>query len=201
MIPQAHPMDNIKLFDKEFEVYLSPAELSQITSDLGKRISTDYEGLNPILIAVLNGAFVFAADLIRAITIQSEITFVKVASYEATSSKGTVEEILGLEKDITGRHIIIVEDIVDTGLTMTELLKNFKEYYPASIEICSLLLKPESLKKPLDVKYVGMEIPPKFVVGYGLDFDGIGRNLPALYQLVTSDLALDNGQEIDHEEN
>lgn len=176
-------MQKVTILDKEFEIYLDQAKLASIVSELGQRISADYVGLNPLIIAVLNGSFVFAADLMRAITVPSEITFVKVASYEATSSKGTVEEILGLEKDLSGRHVIVVEDIVDTGLTMTELVASFKDYYPASLEICSLLVKPESLQKPITIKYTGIEIPPKFVVGYGLDYDGYGRNLPALYQL------------------
>jgi hypoxanthine phosphoribosyltransferase len=126
---------------------------------------------------------VFAADLMRAISIECEITFVKVSSYMGEQSTGSVEEILGLEKDMTGRHVIVVEDIVDTGLTMSDLLRAFGAYYPASLEICSLLVKPESLQRPIEVKYTGITIPPKFVVGYGLDYDGLGRNLPDLYQL------------------
>jgi hypoxanthine phosphoribosyltransferase len=173
----------LKLHDKLFDVYLGREQLQQLVARLGKEISVDYQGLNPLLIAVLNGSFIFAADLMRSISVECEITFVKVASYESMESSGMVEEILGLEHDINGRHVIIIEDIVDTGLTMSELLKSFEAYYPASIEICSLLVKPESLKRPIEVKYTGITIPPKFVVGYGLDYDGLGRNLPDLYQL------------------
>lgn len=179
----------LKVHDKLFDVFLSQEQLKEIVARLGKEISTDYQGLNPLLIAVLNGSFIFAADLMRSISVECEITFVKVSSYEGGASIGEVEEILGLEHDINGRHVIVVEDIVDTGLTMSELLRAFRTYYPASLNICSLLVKPESLKRPIEVKYTGITIPPKFVVGYGLDFDGLGRNLPDLYQLAEAPMA------------
>lgn len=178
---------NIRVKDREFELFIDTSEISSVVAAMGEQISADYAGKNPLLIAVLNGSFMFAGDLMKSISGEVEITFIKVASYEATESKGSVEEILGLEKDIFNRHVIVVEDIVDTGLTMTELLKALKVYRPASIEIATLLFKPQALKNPdLSLRYVGKEIENRFVVGYGLDYDGYGRNLPAIYSLAQS---------------
>lgn len=176
-------MSSVIVNGKSFEPYIAKEELQVLIADLGKRISEDYAEKNPLLISVLNGSFIFAADLVRHISCPMEITFVKVASYEATESKGSVEEILGLDKDIMDRHIIIVEDIVDTGLTIQELTKTLKTYLPASIEVASMLYKPATMKADIEVKYIAKEIPPVFVLGYGLDYDGQGRNLADLYQL------------------
>jgi hypoxanthine phosphoribosyltransferase len=169
--------------DKAFSIFIPESDISRRINELGARINVDYKDKEPLFIAVLNGSFMFASDLLKSVTVPCEITFVKVASYEATQSTGEVEEILGLEKDLKDRHVIIVEDIVDTGLTMSELLKNIRFFHPASVEVATLLLKPEALRRDLHLKYVGMEIPNKFVVGYGLDYDGFGRNLRDLYQL------------------
>lgn len=142
------------------------------------------EGKKPLLLAVLNGSFVFAADLMRHITIPCEISFVKLASYEGTVSTGKVVEVMGLNEDITGRDIIIVEDIVDTGKTMERMLDTLGTRNPNSLHICTLLLKPEKLKIPLNIEYAAMEIPNDFIVGYGLDYDQDGRNLRDIYTLV-----------------
>lgn len=174
---------DITVKDKAFSIFIPENELYRRINELGARISEDYAGKDPLFIAVLNGAFMFAADLLKAVTIPCQITFVKVASYEAMQSRGEVEEILGLVEDLKDRHIIVLEDIVDTGLTMSELLKNISFFKPASLEVATLLLKPDALRRDLFLKYVGAEIPNKFVVGYGLDYDGFGRNLRDLYQL------------------
>ena len=148
------------------------------------RINKDMEGKNPLFLAVLNGSFIFAADLMRMITIPCEISFVKLASYQGTMSTGKIKEVIGINEDISGRDIIIVEDIVESGLTMKRMMESLGTRNPASIHICTLLLKPEKLTVDLDVEYVAMEIPNDFIVGYGLDYDQQGRNLREIYTLV-----------------
>ena len=145
------------------------------------KISNDLKGKNPLLLGVLNGSFIFAADLMRMLTIESEISFVKMSSYEGTESTGNVKKLVGLNENIEGRTVVIVEDIVDSGLTMERMLEYLKDFKPAEIRICTLLLKPENLKRKLDIDYVAMEIPNDFIVGYGLDYDGLGRNLRDIY--------------------
>ncbi len=173
----------ITVKDKTFVPFIGADTIEQRVAELAAQISTDYEGKNPLFIGVLNGSFIFAADLFKKVVIPAQITFIKLASYSATESTGTVEEVLGLNIDIANRHIVIVEDIVDTGLTMTELLKTLKEYQPLSVAVATLLHKPEAAKKKVELKYVGFPIDNKFVVGYGLDYDGYGRNLPSIYIL------------------
>ncbi len=174
----------VKLKDKQFVLYLSNDAITQAIATLAGRIKTDYKDKSPLLLAILNGSFMFAADLFKQLESGAEITFVKVASYKGTSSTGTVTSLIGLDMDIAGRHVIIVEDIVDTGKTLSELMPTLKHAQPASLEIATLLQKPEALKFPLQVKYCGIEIPDKFIVGYGLDYDGLGRNLPDIYQVI-----------------
>ncbi|MES2389663.1 MAG: hypoxanthine phosphoribosyltransferase [Bacteroidota bacterium] len=178
----------IQVKDRHFEVMVSAEQLQKDIAVLAARINEDYAGKEPLFVAVLNGAFMFTADLLKMVTIPCEVTFVKVASYEGMSSTGQVEEILGLEADLTNRHIIILEDIVDTGLTMTELLRNLRDFRPASVEVATLLLKPECLKFPLSIKYVAREIPNIFVLGFGLDYDGFGRNTRELYCLAAPEI-------------
>ena len=151
---------------------------------VAKRINEDFAGKNPLLLAVLNGAFVFAADLVREITIPSELSFVKLASYQGTTSTGTIKEVIGINEDLTGRHVIIVEDIVDTGLTMKRMIETLGTRHPASISICALLVKPEKLQVPLDIKYCALEIPNDFIVGYGLDYNQQGRGLRDIYSII-----------------
>lgn len=177
-------MDTIKIKDRKFAVSIPEEKILAEVERLATQLSRDLEGKNPLFLCVLNGSFMFAADLFRRITIPAEISFVKLASYEGTSSTGVIKEVIGLSENITGRTIVIVEDIVDTGCTMQKLLENLGTRAPESIHVCTLLLKPEKLKVELDVQYVALEIPNDFIVGYGLDYDGYGRNLKDIYTVV-----------------
>lgn len=177
-------MSIVQIKDKRFKTFISEDEIQQRVKAVADRINHDMEGKKPLLLAVLNGSFVFAADLMRHITIPCEISFVKSASYEGTVSTGKVVEVMGLNEDITGRDVIIVEDIVDTGKTMERMLDTLGTRNPNSLHICTLLLKPEKLKIPLNIEYAAMEIPNDFIVGYGLDYDQEGRNLRDIYTLV-----------------
>lgn len=175
----------IQVHDLQFELYLSSETLQARVHVLAQDLKAVYSDKRPLFIGVLNGAFVFASDLLKACAFDCEISFIKVASYKGTTSTGEVSTLLGLSEDIKDRHVVLIEDIVDTGNTMTKLLKDLEAYQPASLALVSLLLKREALQHdhlPLD--YIGFEIPNKFVVGYGLDYDGLGRNYPDLYQLV-----------------
>ena len=169
--------------DKNFVPFIEAQRLQNRIKELAQQLNKDYEGKNPLLIGVLNGSFMFIGDLFKSIDIACEVTFIRVASYQSTESTGQVKQILGLKEDIKNRHVVIVEDIVDTGMTMQEVLGQLASNKPASIKILTLLYKPEALKVPLKVHYVGFEIETKFVVGYGLDYDGYGRNLDAIYVL------------------
>ncbi len=179
-------MDNktVQLHDLNFSTSISAEKIAERVEQLGVDLNLDYEGKNPIFIAVLNGAFVFTADLVRQFKGNCELSFVKLASYAGTESSGTIATRIGLEAEVRGRHIIITEDIVDTGNTMFHFLQELAELSPASIEIASLLVKPDALQHELDIKYKGFEIPTDFVVGYGLDYNGLGRNLPDIYSLI-----------------
>ena len=173
----------ITIHDKTFTPFISQETIENRIAELATQINTDYEGRKPVFLVVLNGAFLFASELVKNIPLSCEITFVRLSSYSQTESTGKVRQIIGLEEKLTDRDVIIVEDIVDTGLTMHQLLQQIKDLGPSSIEIATLLHKPEAIKKPVDLRYVGFEIPNRFVVGYGLDYDGLGRNLDALYVL------------------
>ncbi len=176
------PSETIKIGDLEFIPYLSHSQIKERIRGIAAQINIDFAGVQPIFVPILNGAFMFAADLMKEITIPCEVSFVKLASYHGIQSSGEIEEVLGLQADITGRHVILVEDIVDTGLTMTQLHKTFQQFRPAGISIATLFVKPESLKVPLQLDYTGFEIPNKFIVGYGLDYNGLGRNSRDIYQ-------------------
>ena len=173
----------ITILDKNFTPFISRETIENRITEIAKQINTDYEGRCPLFIVVLNGAFLFATELVKNIPLSCEITFVRLSSYAQTESTGKVRQIIGLEEKIAERDVIIIEDIVDTGLTMTQLLAQIEDLKPRSIEIATLLHKPEALKKPVKMRYIGFEIENKFVVGYGLDYDGLGRNLNALYVL------------------
>ena len=174
----------MKIKDKQFRISIPETVIKQRVKTVAERINRDMEGKNPLFLAVLNGSFIFAADLMRMITIPCEISFVKLASYQGTTSTGKVAEVLGINEDISGRHVIIVEDIVDTGLTMQRMVESLGTRNPASVHICTLLLKPEKLKVDLNIEYAAIEIPNDFIVGYGLDYDQQGRNLPDIYTVV-----------------
>lgn len=174
-------MATIDIKDKTFETLIPEEEILRRVKVVADKISNDLKGKNPLLLGVLNGSFIFAADLMRMLTIESEISFVKMSSYEGTESTGNVKKLVGLNENIEGRTVVIVEDIVDSGLTMERMLEYLKDFKPAEIRICTLLLKLENLKRKLDIDYVAMEIPNDFIVGYGLDYDGLGRNLRDIY--------------------
>lgn len=177
-------MNTIKVKDKEFAVSIPEEKILTEVERLAACLNHDLAGKNPLFLCVLNGSFMFAADLFRRIDIPAEISFVKLSSYEGTASTGKVKELVGLAEDITGRTVIVVEDIVDTGYTMKGLLADLVSRGPEAVHVCTLLLKPDKLKVPLDIKYVALEIPNDFIVGYGLDYDGYGRNLRDIYTVV-----------------
>ena len=176
--------DHISLHNKQFEPYLSAAELQAAIRQVATQLNQDYAGQPVMFVVVLNGSFMFAADLLKEVNLPCEICFIRVASYQGTSSTGEVKEVLGLTEDLQGRHVVIVEDIVDTGHTMRMLLDTLGSQQPASLEVATLFLKPECLQQELSLRYVGLSIPNDFIVGYGLDFDGLGRNYPNVYKAV-----------------
>ncbi len=169
--------------DKQFVPFIEKDTVNERIKELAQQINHDYEGQNPLLIGVLNGAFMFIGELFKHLEIDCEITFIRVASYNSTESSGQVKQILGLKENIAGRPCIIVEDIVDTGLTMQEVLGQLAAQKPDSLKIMTLLFKPTALKVPLKIDYAGFEIENRFVIGYGLDYDGLGRNLDGIYVL------------------
>ena len=177
-------MSIVTIKDKQFKTSIPESEILRSVKVIADRINQDMAGKEPLFIAVLNGAFMFAADLMRLITIPCEISFVKLASYQGVMTTGTVTEVLGINEDLSGRHVIIVEDIVDTGLTMKRMLESLGTRNPASVHICTLLLKPDKLQVDLDIEYAAIKIPNEFIVGHGLDYDQQGRNLPDIYTVM-----------------
>lgn len=174
----------IQVHDKKFQPYLKAEEIHQQVIRLAASIDKDYKGKRPLFIAILNGSFMFAADLFKELSIEAEICFIKLASYKGTRSTGNVITSIGLDESLKDRHVVIVEDIVDTGKTLYEFLPQLKDQRPASLKIAALLHKPEALEFPLNIDYLGFSVPNKFLLGYGLDYDGLGRNLKEIYQLV-----------------
>jgi len=173
----------VRIKDKEFEPYISSSDIQSTIQKIADQINTDYSGKSVIFVGVLNGAFMFAGDLLKNIDFNCEISFIKVASYEGTSSSGKVHELIGLVNDIKDKHVIILEDIVDTGLTLNKIFSMINHDEPASLEVASLLYKPEAFQGKHSPKYVGFEIPKKFIVGYGLDYLEEGRNTKDIYEL------------------
>jgi hypoxanthine phosphoribosyltransferase len=174
----------INVHDKKFETYLSDEKIQHRVKEMAADINKDYSGKKPLFIAILNGSFMFASDLFKELTIEAELCFIKLASYKGMKSSGKVITSIGLEEDIFGKDVIIVEDIVDTGKTLHRFLPKLLHQQPRSLKIVTLLHKADATKFPLDLDYIGFVIPDKFVVGYGLDYDGLGRNLREIYQLV-----------------
>ncbi len=176
----------ITVKDKQFAPYLSEAAIHARISEMGKSLTAELKDSNPLFISILNGSFIFAADLIREIDTPCEISFVKLASYHGTESSGEVKTLLGIDKDIKDRVVVIVEDIVDTGNTLAAFMPTLEALQPKKILLVSLLFKPKALQRPLKVDYTGFEIPNDFIVGYGLDYDGYGRNLKDIYKIQAS---------------
>jgi hypoxanthine phosphoribosyltransferase len=177
-------MSTIRVHDKQFEPYLDAHTISERIKSLAAQLSADYAGKKPLFIAILNGSFMFAADLFKELTIDAEICFIKLASYKGTKSTGHVITAIGMDMDIFGREVVILEDIVDTGKTLSEFLPQLTHQQPATMKIVALLHKPEATVFPIKIDYLGFSIPNKFVVGYGLDYDGLGRNIREIYKLV-----------------
>ena len=177
-------MSVIRVHDKNFEPYLSADEISAAIKKIASSLNAEYEGKKPLFIAILNGSFIFASDLFKELTIEAEICFIKLASYKGTKSTGHVVTAIGLDIDLIGRDVVIIEDIVDTGKTLNQFLPQLRHQQPASMKIVALLHKPEATLFPLKIDYLGFTIPDKFVVGYGLDYDGLGRNIPEIYKLI-----------------
>ncbi|MEM6317207.1 MAG: hypoxanthine phosphoribosyltransferase [Bacteroidota bacterium] len=173
----------VQLHDLYFVPYIEEAKIQQRVLELGAALATKFADKQPIFLAILNGSYVFAADLMRACEFDHEVTFIKLTSYEGTKTTGRITTQIGLKENLADRHVIIVEDIIDTGTTIHHFLPTLKKEKPASTSIISFLSKPDALKFPLKIDYIGFEIPNKFVVGYGLDYNGLGRNLKSIYQL------------------
>ncbi|MDF1560618.1 MAG: hypoxanthine phosphoribosyltransferase [Bacteroidales bacterium] len=176
-------MNEITLLDREFSVYLTEDEIQSRVTALAEKISEDLKDQDVLFFGILNGVFLFAADIFRQITLNAHISFIKLASYYGTTSTGKIKELIGWNEDITGKTVVVLEDIVDTGSTLERVIGELKLRKAADIKICTLLFKPEAYTKDIPIDYIGFEIPNSFVVGYGLDYDGYGRNLRAIYKL------------------
>lgn len=173
----------IQVLDKQFEVSIPESEIRRQVGRVASEITRDYEGQTPVFLAILNGSFIFAADLLREVSLPCEVSFVKLASYEGVNSTGRIHEMIGLNVDITDRHVIIIEDIVESGLTMAHMLETLRKHNPSSIDVCTLFLKPNKLKVQLDIRYRCFEIPDDFILGYGLDYNQLGRNTKDIYTI------------------
>jgi hypoxanthine phosphoribosyltransferase len=177
-------MEKIHVSDKDFVLSIKEEVILKEVDRVANEINRDFAGKDPLFISLLNGSFMFTADLMKRINFSCEVQFVKFSSYEGTCSTGKVNEMIGLKGDLTGRSVVIVEDIIESGITMKYMLDSLKAKNPKEIQICTLLMKPEMLKVDLDVKYVAMRIPNDFIVGYGLDYNGYGRNYKDIYSVV-----------------
>ncbi|WP_456379124.1 adenylate kinase [Lutibacter sp.] len=178
-------MSIIKLHDKYFKTYISEEKIASAVKKLVKQVSKDCKKETPLFIGILNGSFMFVADFVRKYKYNCEVSFVKLASYEGTNSTGKIKQLVGLNESLEGRTVIILEDIIDTGNTLSEIYNIFKDKKLKSLKIATLFFKPDVFKKELPIDYIGIEIPDKFIVGYGLDYDGLGRNLSSIYQITT----------------
>jgi len=174
-------MKKIQINDKTFSLSISEKEIQNAVARVGEEINRDLAGSNPLFICVLNGAFMFAGDLMKIVNFPCEITFVKLSSYEGLYTSGNVKEVIGLNESVVDRNVVVVEDIVDTGITMERIIASLVAKGAKSIKVCTFLQKPEALQRDIEVDYVAMKIPTQFIVGYGLDYDGYGRNLKEIY--------------------
>lgn len=178
-------MNYIQLHDKKFQPFISEGEISQRVREIARDIGADWADKKPLLLSVLNGSFMFAAELLKYLNIPLEISFVKLASYSGTGTTGAVKQLIGLNEQLKGRFVLVVEDIVDTGITMDNLLKDLTAYQPAEVRVATLLFKPEAFIRDFKIHYCGFSIPNNFIVGFGLDYNGLGRNYPEIYTLST----------------
>ncbi|MEI7896642.1 MAG: hypoxanthine phosphoribosyltransferase [bacterium] len=177
-------MTKVQVRELLFEKFITKDKIEAAVQEVANAINRDFEGKNPLLLAILNGSFIFASDLMRKITIPCEISFVKFASYTGTTTSASIKELIGVSEELKGRHVIIVEDIVDTGITMEKLLRDVREKEPAEVKIACFCFKPDAFLKDFPIDYLGLKIPNDFIVGYGLDYNGYGRNLPDIYKIV-----------------
>ena len=179
-------MQTITLGDRSFRPYITEAEIQQAVGKIADEINRDYKGKCPLIVPVLNGSFMFASDLMKQLSCQCEVSFIKASSYQGTSSSGQFTSLIGLSEDIRGRDIIILEDIIDTGHTLSRILPSIKDQNPASVRVATLLFKPKALKADISIDYIGIEIANEFIVGYGLDYNGLGRNLKEIYKEIAT---------------
>jgi len=177
-------MDLVKLHDKQFKLAISPEQVREAVSEIAWKINRDFSGESPLFLSILNGSFMFTADLLKEIKIDCQVSFVKLSSYDGSASTGKVKELIGLSENINGRSVIILEDIVDTGTTLECLVKQINQHSPKQVRIATLLLKPEAFSGIIHIDYVGIEIPNDFIVGYGLDYNELGRNLEGIYKII-----------------
>lgn len=178
-------MNIIQIKDKKFALSISETEIQLAVQKVGEAINKDLANKNPLFICVLNGAFMFAGDLMKTVSVPCEITFIKLSSYDGLYTTGTVKEIIGLNESVVGRNVVVVEDIVDTGITMERILGSLKAKGANEIKVATFLQKPDALQRDIQVDYIAMKIPNDFIVGYGLDYDGYGRNLKDIYTVVS----------------
>jgi len=177
-------MPTIFVKDKEFRIFITASQIETAVQKIANQINIDYKGKDPLFLPILNGSFIFAADLLRKIHIPCQVSFVKFASYSGTSTTTEVKQLIGINEEIRSRNVIVLEDIVDTGITIDLLLKELKKYEPADVKIACFCHKPEAFVKSFRIDYSGMSIPNEFIVGYGLDYDGYGRNLADIYKIM-----------------
>jgi hypoxanthine phosphoribosyltransferase len=180
-------MRKIKVLDKDFKIFISEAAIKNAIDNIALQINDDYFEKEILFISILNGSFMFSAELLKQIRVNCQISFVKLSSYSGDSTTGNVKEIIGLTENIEGKHIIILEDIIDTGLTIESIIKQIKQKKPASVKVATLLFKPQSYQKNLPINYSGIEIANEFIIGFGLDYNGYGRNYGNIYALVSKD--------------
>ncbi len=177
-------MKQVTLKDKTFKVSIPEERIQRVIIEIANRINEDYKGEDtPLFISILNGAFMFTADIFKHINFNCEVSFLKFSSYEGTATTGKVKQLIGINEEIKDRKVIVLEDIVDTGITLEQILEQLKSFEPANVKIATLLFKPDAYKKDLKIDYIGLEVPNEFIVGYGLDYDGLGRNLVDIYTL------------------
>lgn len=178
-------MKQVKIHDKEFELFIPNEKIQAVVQEMADKMNNDLRGKNPLFVCILNGSFVFAAELFKRINfVETEISFVKLASYSGSKTSGNVKQLIGFNEEIKGRTVVVLEDIVDTGITINNIQDQLRTLEPKEVLVATLLLKPDALQKEVDLKYVGMEIPNNFIVGYGLDYDGRGRNLLDIYSII-----------------